>query len=141
MLESLSDKDVAELLAKLPELPLAEKLALLDEIEELENKKLLQNCRDDFLAFCRYIYPDWKEGPHHRYLNPILKKTLNGDEPRVTVSMPPRFGKSETIAYLFVAWYLGHNPTHHIMMATHTANTGQAVDFIETPMPAMMLVA
>ena len=121
MLESLSDRDVAELIAKLPELPLAEKLALLDEIEGLENKKLLQNCRDDFLAFCRYIYPDWKEGPHHRYLNPILKKTLNGDEPRVTVSMPPRFGKSETIAYLFVAWYLGHNPTHHIMMATHTA--------------------
>ena len=126
MLESLSDRDVAELIAKLPELPLAEKLALLDEIEGLENKKLLQNCRDDFLAFCRYIYPDWKEGPHHRYLNPILKKTLNGDEPRVTVSMPPRFGKSETIAYLFVAWYLGHNPTHHIMMATHTANLSAA---------------
>ena len=40
MLESLSDRDVAELIAKLPELPLAEKLALLDEIEELENKKL-----------------------------------------------------------------------------------------------------
>lgn len=121
MLEGLSDAQVAELIARLPELPLAEKAALLDEIEELENKKLLQACRDDFLSFCRHVYPDWKEGPHHRFLNPLLKKALTGEEPRLTVSMPPRFGKSETIAYLFVAWYLGHNPTHHIMMATHTA--------------------
>jgi predicted phage terminase large subunit-like protein len=36
--------------------------------------------------------------------------------------MPPRFGKSETIAYLFVAWYLGHFPNHQIMMVTHTAD-------------------
>jgi predicted phage terminase large subunit-like protein len=36
--------------------------------------------------------------------------------------MPPRFGKSETIAYLFVSWYLGHHPAHQIMMVTHTAD-------------------
>jgi hypothetical protein len=53
-------------------------------------------------------------------------------------SVPPRFGKSETIAYLFVAWYLGHNPDHYVIMVTHTANLsasfGRKVrDLIESP--------
>lgn len=122
MLEELTSAAIAQLLKELPTLPLAEKMALLDEIEQLEKKKTLQKCRDDFLEFCKYIYLDWKEGPHHRYLKPILHDVRQGRETRLTVSMPPRFGKSETIAYLFVAWYLGHLPHHHIMMATHTAS-------------------
>lgn len=121
MLENLAPDAVEKLIQQLPTLPKAEKLALLEELESLEHKKKLKKCRDDFLAFCAHIYPDWKEGPHHRFLKPLLQKVKDGKETRLTVSMPPRFGKSETIAYLFVAWYLGHNPHHHIMMATHTA--------------------
>lgn len=121
MLELLTPDAVQRLLADLPNLPAAEKLALLEEIEQLEHKQALTRARDDFLVFCRRLYPEWKEGPHHRYLKPILHKVRDGDELRLTVSMPPRFGKSETIAYLFVAWYLGHLPHHHIMMVTHTA--------------------
>lgn len=122
MLDELTPASITKLLKELPNLPAAEKMALLDELETLEKKKKLQRCRDDFLAFCSHIYPEWKEGPHHRYLKPILHEVRNGKETRLTVSMPPRFGKSETIAYLFVAWYLGHLPHHHIMMATHTAS-------------------
>ena len=121
MLEELTPDAVARLLADLPNMPAAEKLALLDEIEYLTVRKQLQEYRDDFLKFCAYMYPDWKEGPHHRYMKGPLHKVKEGLELRLTVSMPPRFGKSETIAYLFVAWYLGHNPHHHIMMATHTS--------------------
>ena len=122
MLEELTPDAVARLLAGLSTMPAAEKLALLDELELLEKKKKLQDCRDDFLKFCAYMYPDWKEGPHHRYMKGPLHNVKDGVELRLTVSMPPRFGKSETIAYLFVAWYLGHLPHHHIMMATHTAS-------------------
>lgn len=121
MLEELTKADITKLLNNLSALPVEEKLALLEEIESLDNKKKLKECRENFLAFCAHIYPEWKEGPHHRYLKPILHKVRTGEEARITVSMPPRFGKSETIAYLFVAWYLGHLPHHHIMMATHTA--------------------
>lgn len=121
MLEELSSEAIAALVANLPSMPLAEKEALLSELETLEHKKLLKRCRDDFLAFCAHLYPEWKEGPHHRYMKPLLHKARDGEETRLTVSMPPRFGKSETIAYMFVAWYLGHLPNHHIMMATHTA--------------------
>lgn len=121
MLAELNTSEIKALLAKLDKMPAAEKQALLEGLDALEHKKQVRACRDNFLAFCRRVYSDWKEGPHHRFLAPILHKTRDGAEKRLTVSMPPRFGKSETIAYLFVAWYLGHHPNHHIMMVTHTA--------------------
>lgn len=121
MLEELTPDAIEALLAELPNMPLDEKESLLNELESLEKKREIKACREDFLAFCAYIYPDWKEGPHHRYLKPILHDVDVGKETRVTISMPPRFGKSETVAYLFIAWHLGRHPNHHIMMATHTA--------------------
>jgi predicted phage terminase large subunit-like protein len=150
VLEELEPAQIERLIASLPELPLAEKLALLDELELLEKKRALQACRDDFLAFCHRVYPGFKEGPHHRHLKPLLHDMVVDDPQhwyghempphakRLTVSMPPRFGKSETIAYLYVAWYLGHNPHHHIMMATHTAELSDSFgrkvrDLIDTP--------
>jgi predicted phage terminase large subunit-like protein len=120
MIDSLGPAEVAELLKLLPTLPRSEQESLLEDLELLEHRQRVQGARDDFLNFCHVVYPGFKEGPHHRHLNPILHEVCLGTQTRVTVSMPPRFGKSETIAYLFVAWYLGHHPTHHIMMATHT---------------------
>jgi len=120
VIDHLDPEMIQGLLAKLPTLPRAEQEALLEDLERLEVKTHVKRCQDDFLTFCHHVYPGFKEGPHHRYLNPILERVCNADEARVAVSMAPRFGKSETIAYLFVAWYLGHHPTHQIMMATHT---------------------
>ena len=98
-----------------------EKEALLADLDELERIKGLERCRDDFLAFCHRVYVDFKEGPHHRHIRPLLHEVLVGEKTRLTISLAPRFGKSIFVSYLFAAWYLGHNPTHHIMMVTHTA--------------------
>ena len=137
-MKSLSPSEIQALIAALPSMPIAEQEVLLRDLDALAERKALQAARDDFLAFCNRIYPGFKEGPHHRFMQPILHKVLAGTEIRVTVSMPPRFGKSETIAYLFVAWYLGHNPSHHIIMVTHTADLsstfGRKVrDLIDSP--------
>jgi predicted phage terminase large subunit-like protein len=121
MLETMEPGQVSALLLQMSNMTRVEKEALLSELELLDKKKRNKRCKDAFLSFCSHLYPDWKEGPHHRFLNPIMAAVRDGDEDRLTVSMPPRFGKSETIAYMFVAWYLGHNPHHHIMMVTHTA--------------------
>jgi predicted phage terminase large subunit-like protein len=151
VLSELNAQQIEALISALPSLPLAEKMALLDEIEALESKKALQLCRDDFLAFCHRVYPTFKEGSHHRHLKKMLHDMVMDDPhqwygsempphaKRLTVSMPPRFGKSETIAYLYVAWYLGHNPSHHIMMVTHTAELSDSFgrkvrDLIDTPL-------
>ena len=121
-MEDLTPEQITALLSQLHTLSPAEQTALLADIEVLGERKALASCRMDFLAFCHRVYPGFKEGPHHRNMRPLLHKVQTGQEARVTVSMPPRFGKSETIAYLFVAWYLGHNADHHIMMVTHTSD-------------------
>ena len=121
-IEFLNEEEIRLLLAALPTLPRAEQEQLLLDLEELEKKRQIARARTDFMAFCHYVYPGFKEGPHHRHMCPLLHELKDGTKPRLTVSMPPRFGKSETIAYLFVSWYLGHNPHHQIMMVTHTAD-------------------
>jgi predicted phage terminase large subunit-like protein len=122
MLDDLSPEAVAALLANLPAMPAAEKAQLLADLEALEDKRAILNAKTDFLAFCKRVYPEFKVGPHHKHMRPLLHKVATGEELRLTVSMAPRFGKSETISYLFVAWYLGQHPNHQIMMVTHTAD-------------------
>ena len=122
LLPDLTPEAIEQLLLALPDMPVRDKEALLNDIDELERQRGIQAAKDDFLAFCKAVYPDFKEGPHHRYMRPVLHRVKDGTETRVTVSMPPRFGKSETVSYLFVAWYLGHFPRHPIIMCTHTAD-------------------
>ena len=114
--------EIEALLQALPTLTLNEQEQLLSDLDKLDKLNALQEARDNFLKFCARVYPDFKEGPHHRHMAPLLHNVLSGAEIRLTVSMPPRFGKSITCSFLFVAWYLGHNPTHHIIMVTHTAD-------------------
>lgn len=120
--EFLNEEEISLLLAALPGMARAEQEQLLLDLEELDRKRAIARAKTDFMAFCHYVYPGFKEGPHHRHMRPLLHELRDGTKPRLTVSMPPRFGKSETIAYLFVSWYLGHNPHHQIMMVTHTAD-------------------
>lgn len=122
MLNDLTPEDIALLMAALPTLPRSEQEQLLLDLEAYEKKQRIKAAKDDFMAFCHYVYPGFKEGPHHRHMKPLLHALRDGTKPRLTVSMPPRFGKSETIAYLFVSWHLGHFPNHQIMMVTHTAD-------------------
>lgn len=122
----LTPDAVRTLLANLPALSDSDKEQLLSDLEQLEEQRRIQNARDDFLSFCKVVYPDFKEGPHHRFMRPVLHRVLSGEETRVTISMPPRMGKSETTSYLFVAWYLGHYPKHNIIMCTHTADLSAA---------------
>ncbi len=135
---TLSQQAAQRLLQRLHTLSPAERRELLDDLDAAEHLEHTRRGREDFLYFCRYVYDGFKEGPHHRFLAPVLRKIKDGIETRTTVSMPPRFGKSETIAFLFVAWYFGHNPKHQVMMATHTqslsAGFGRKVrDLIDSP--------
>ena len=138
LVNPLSPTEIEALIKALPGMPVQEQEALLKDLDTLTTQKALELARTDFLSFCTHVYPGFKQGAHHRFMGPILHKVLSGEEQRVTISMPPRFGKSETVAYLFVAWYLGHNPAHHIIMVTHTADLsstfGRKVrDLIDSP--------
>jgi len=121
-MNDLTPDEIALLLAALPSMPRKEQEALLADLDLLDQQNTRARAKTDFMAFCHYVYLGFKEGPHHRHINPLLHEVMEGTQLRLTVSMPPRFGKSETCAFLFVAWYLGHHPSHQIMMVTHTAD-------------------
>jgi len=101
------------------------------EIEQLadvlEQRKLAQTCRDDLIAFCKHMDPNYKVGRHHRRLADLLMKMERGEEDRIGVSVPPRHGKSQMVSIYFPAWYLGRNPDKKVLMVSHTADL--AVDF------------
>lgn len=102
-LDHLSPEQIELLIARIPELPLQEKVQLLEQLEAYDIKNARRRAREDFLVFCHRVYPGFKEGPHHRHLKPLLhdmaRSSWEGSEPpphalRLTVSMPPRFGKA-----------------------------------------------
>lgn len=102
-LENLTPAQIQLLIARIPELPLQEKVDLLERLEAYDLKNARRRAREDFLVFCHRVYPGFKEGPHHRHLRPLLHDMAcadwKGATPpphalRLTVSMPPRFGKA-----------------------------------------------
>ena len=94
MLNKLTQEEIDAILTALPTLPRAEQEQILRDLEELERKQQVESAKSDFLAFCHYVYPGFKEGPHHRHMRPLLHGLNEGNQPRLTVSMPPRFGKA-----------------------------------------------
>jgi predicted phage terminase large subunit-like protein len=81
----------------------------------------------DPIEFAKYVYPNFKVGPHHKKLAKIFQDVVDGKKKRVIINIAPRMGKSEFSSYLFPAYFLGQDPSKKIIMATHTA--GLSEDF------------
>ena len=58
--------------------------------------------------------------PHIKLLNEKLLQVANGEVKRLMVLLPPRHGKSTIISHYFPAWYLAHNPTHRVILASYS---------------------
>jgi predicted phage terminase large subunit-like protein len=100
----------------------AEKAELLALLDELETRKRVSLCRNDFLAFIGAIDRTYKFGTHLKRLGGLLMDVEKGYKDRVAVSMAPRMGKSQMISIYYPAWYLGLHPEHKIIITSHTAN-------------------
>lgn len=96
-------------------------------LEELERRAALQAAKDDLIAFCKRMDPNYKVGRHHRKLADQLMALEAGSKDRICVNMPPRHGKSQLVSIYYPAWFIGRNPTKKVMMVSHT--TDLAVDF------------
>ena len=97
-------------------------LELLDEkIKRLEVKAAQKSLID----FAKRVYPNYSVGAHHKVMARIFKEVAEGKNKRVIINIAPRHGKSELTSFLLPAWYLGLNPDHQIIMATHTASLSE----------------
>lgn len=120
-------EDIDLLLANIDHLSEDELTELEQLVSELEGRQRLQRIRDDLIAFCCHMQADYKVGNHHRRLANLLEDIEARRKDRICVSVPPRHGKSQMVSIYYAAWYLGKNPTHKVMLVSHT--TDLAVDF------------
>ena len=111
--------DIETLIRSLSPAEMADMLAMMDEIE---SRKRIEAARIDFLAFIALMDRTYKFGSHLKRLGRLLMDVEVGQKDRIAVSMAPRFGKSQMISIYFPAWYLGRNPEHKVIVASHTAD-------------------
>ena len=122
-----TEDELRVLLDNIDKLSEREIVAVTAQIEELERRKSQQAAQDDLIEFCKRMQPDYKVGRHHRRLADLLMDLDARRKDRICVSVPPRHGKSQLVSIYYAAWYLGRNPTHKVMLVSHT--TDLAVDF------------
>jgi len=124
---NLTPKEALALQAALPTMSVAEKIELMDMLEERERRNSMYQARGNLIAFAKHVYPGFKVGPQHKKLAKIFQDVIDGKKKRVIINIAPRMGKSEFSSYLFPAFFLGNFPNKKIIMGTHTA--GLSEDF------------
>ena len=118
-LDNLSQADMDRLLKATPD---SEKAFLISLFDELNERKRVRLCEDDFLTFIAAIDRNYKFGKHLQRLGNLLMDVEKGYKDRIAVSMAPRMGKSQMISIYYPAWYLGKHPDHKVIVASHTAD-------------------
>ena len=92
--------------------------------QKLKIKKLefsvQEQAQKNFLPFVRSVWPEFKEGSHHKIIAKKFEEIASGKLKRLIINMPPRHTKSEFASFLFPAWFVGKNPKAKIMQTTHT---------------------
>jgi len=79
----------------------------------------LEKARGDLAAYAAALYRKFELPPHLRELVEVLEAVERGELDRVTITMPPRHGKSLITSQLFPSWYLGRNPEKSIIAASY----------------------
>jgi len=123
----LTDAELDYLLQNLDKFTLEEQSEVEIIAVEIQKRRDSKACRDDLLAFCKKMQPDYKVGEHHKVLARMLMDLSEGRKDRICVNIPPRHGKSQLVSIYFPAWFLGRYPNKKVLMVSHT--TDLAVDF------------
>jgi len=118
-------------------------------LHELARRELARRelARRRLLPFIKFLKPDYQAGWFHvdlaARLERFAKRCERGESPRMTISVPPRHGKSEQASKAFVAWYLGRNPSSEIIAATHSDklaidNSRDVLDYVRDQRYALL---
>jgi predicted phage terminase large subunit-like protein len=82
--------------------------------------------RRHLVDFCALMDSTYERAAHldllAKHLEAIERREIN----KLIVCMPPRHGKSKTIAQDLPAWYLGRNPRHQIVLASYGSDLAEA---------------
>lgn len=117
-------------------LPVEEQLRMLELVDTLLERRSVTAMQENFLQFIAHMQPDYLFGAHLKRLGGLLMDIEKGLKDRILVSVAPRHGKSQMISIYYPAWYMGRNPKHKVIIASHTADL--AVDMLRKVRNLMM---
>jgi hypothetical protein len=75
--------------------------------------------QEDFTRFIAIVMPDIQPAEHHRLLIDKLEAVARGEIKRLMIFLPPGSAKSTYASILFPPWYMGRNPSHPVIAASH----------------------
>jgi predicted phage terminase large subunit-like protein len=78
-----------------------------------------QAARNSFSRYISIIAPDIVPALHHQLLIHTLERVARGELKRAMFFLPPGSAKSTYASILFPPWYMGRNPTHSVILASH----------------------
>lgn len=96
--------------------------------EELQVELMLQEARDSFWAFRKYLRPKWKRGWWQRAYAAVLQRfwesLVRGERPKLLIEAPRQHGKTMMIVD-FLAWACGKNPDLRSYYASYSSKLGK----------------
>ena len=106
---------------RLPSMPpeLQQKVGQL--LAEARKVGTQEKAKTDFMAYVKYVWPNFINGRHHEKMARAFEKVASGEVKRLIINMPPRHTKSEFASYLLPSWFLGKYPGKKIIQTSHTA--------------------
>jgi predicted phage terminase large subunit-like protein len=116
----------ASTIAKIRELPVAERREMLDLVEDIEKAKQIQGAKQGFMDYVKYMWPSFIEGKHHHKMAEAFDRVLAGKCKRLIINMGPRFTKSEFSSFLLPSMFFGKFPDKKIIQTTHSADFSKA---------------
>jgi predicted phage terminase large subunit-like protein len=84
--------------------------------------------REDLISFVRKVFATVSTGTrylHNWHVDAIVHQLMRvhaGQSRRLLISQPPRSLKSICVSIAYVAWVLGHNPAHRVVVASYSAD-------------------
>lgn len=106
---------------RLPSLPPEVQQKLGGLVAEARRSATRQLAKTDFMAYVRYVWPNFIHGRHHEKMAEAFQRVAEGQVKRLIINMPPRHTKSEFASYLLPSWFLGKYPGKKIIQTSHTA--------------------
>lgn len=94
-------------------------------LEARKERSRRELARRHLLPFTQTFVPRYTAGWFHkdlaRHLEQFSQDVLDGLEPRLMITCPPRHGKSEITTRRFPGWHLGRAPDHEIICCSYSA--------------------
>ena len=106
---------------KLPHLPEDVQQRVGQLLAEARRLGSREKSRLDFMAYVKYVWPNFINGRHHEKMARAFEDVAEGRIKRLIINMPPRHTKSEFASYLLPSWFLGRYPEKKVIQTSHTA--------------------